>query len=61
MKKKVCRECKFFYEGEKCPACGSNKTATTWQGRIHVLDTQKSSIAKKIGITVPGEYAIKTR
>jgi DNA-directed RNA polymerase subunit E" len=61
VKKKVCKQCKYFYEGDNCPACKSNKTASTWQGRINFLDTQKSSIAKKMEVTVPGEYAIKIR
>tara|TARA_Y100000310_G_scaffold255534_1_gene263006 strand:- start:1539 stop:1733 length:195 start_codon:yes stop_codon:yes gene_type:complete len=33
----------------------------TWQGRLYVLDTSKSSIGEKIGITENGEYAIKVR
>ncbi|HII14573.1 MAG TPA: DNA-directed RNA polymerase subunit E'', partial [Nanoarchaeota archaeon] len=33
----------------------------TWKGRITILDAEKSEIAKKVGITVKGEYAIKVR
>ena len=42
---------------------GLNKSefSATWQGRLHVLDASKSSIAEKIGITEKGEYAIKVR
>ena len=32
-----------------------------WQGRISVINAEKSEIAKKIGITQKGEYAIKVR
>lgn len=32
-----------------------------WQGRINVIDSDKSFIAKKIGIKQKGEYAIKVR
>jgi len=60
-KKKVCKKCKMFVEGSQCPACKSNQFSTVWQGRINVLDANKSSIAKKIGINVKGEYAIKCR
>jgi len=42
---------------------GLNKSdfSVTWQGRLHILDVSKSSIAEKIGITEKGEYAIKVR
>ncbi len=61
MKKKVCKKCKIFVEGTQCPVCKDNKFSTNWQGRINILDTNKSVIAKKIGIKVKGEYAIKAR
>lgn len=33
----------------------------SWQGRINIIDVDKSEIAKKIGIKNNGEYAIKVR
>lgn len=61
MKKKVCKQCKVFVDGGECPLCKSSQFTTNWQGRIHILDANKSGIAKKIGIKVKGEYAIKAR
>jgi len=61
MKKKVCKKCKYYYEGDECPLCHSNVMATSSQGRIYILDANKSAIAQKINITVKGEYAIKVR
>ncbi len=61
VKKKVCKNCRYFYEGNECPVCKSNQTASTWQGRLHVIDANKSEIAKKTDIKVKGEYAIKIR
>ncbi len=61
MKKKVCKKCKIFVEGTECPVCKGNQFSTNWQGRLSVLDSNKSIIANKIGITVKGEYAIKVR
>ncbi len=61
MKKKVCKKCKLFVEGNECPLCKSNQFSTNWQGRLAILDANKSIIAKKIGITSKGEYAIKLR
>lgn len=60
-KKKVCKNCRYFYEESECPICKSSTVASTWQGRIHILDANRSKIAQKIGIKVKGEYAIKVR
>lgn len=60
-KKKVCKNCKIFVEGNECPICHEDKFSTNWQGRLNILDANKSNIAKKINVTVKGEYAIKTR
>lgn len=60
-KKKVCKKCKIFYEEAVCPICKDNQTATNWKGRIAINNIEKSAIAKKIGLTVNGEYAIKIR
>ncbi len=47
--------------GSECPICKGKQFSTNWQGRIAVTDANKSSIAKKIGIDVKGEYALKSR
>lgn len=60
-KKKACKKCKLFVEGNTCPGCGSANFSTSWQGRLYVTDVQKSEIAKKIGVKIKGEYAIKVR
>ena len=61
MKKKVCKKCKLFVDGDECPLCKSNQFSTNWQGRLFIIDANKSAIAGKIGIGSEGEYAIKTR
>ena len=61
MSKKVCKKCKMMVEGNECPICKSNQFSTNFQGRVYILDANKSAIAKKIGNTVKGEYAIKVR
>lgn len=61
MKKKVCKSCKLFVEGPQCPICKSKQFSTNWQGRLHIIDANKSMIANKIDIKVKGEYAIKAR
>jgi len=60
-KKKCCKRCRMFIEGSECPVCKDNKFSNNWQGRIFVMDAAKSAIAKRIGATVKGEYALKCR
>jgi len=60
-KKKACKKCKMFVDGPECPNCHSKQFSTNWQGRISITDPENSEIAKKIGITKKGEYAIKVR
>ena len=60
-KKKVCKSCRYFYEGSECPLCKSNTKANSWQGRLNILDPTNSDIGNKLGFKVKGEYAIKVR
>lgn len=59
MKRKICKNCKLFYDGTNCPVCKSDQVANSWKGRLHILNAKDSEIAKKIGIKNDGEYAIK--
>ena len=61
VKRKVCKKCKIFVKGSSCPLCKSSDLTASWKGRIVVMDVDKSEIAKKLGIKVKGEYAIKSR
>jgi len=61
MKKKVCKNCKIFVKGEVCPICKNSNFSESWSGRINILDSEKSEIAKKIDIKNKGEYCIKVR
>jgi len=61
MKKKLCKRCKLFFEDDKCPRCHSIDLATSIQGKINILDANKSEVAKKAGYAEDGEYAIKCR
>ena len=60
-KKKVCKNCKIFVEGDVCPLCKGTNFSYSWQGRVYIFDPNKSEIAKKMGINAPGEYAIKVK
>ncbi|KSW11328.1 DNA-binding protein [Pyrodictium occultum] len=60
---KACRRCKSLAprEATRCPVCGSTDLSEDWEGAIIVIDPENSLIAKKLGITRPGRYAIKVR
>jgi len=60
-KAKACKICKQIYEGTKCPKCDSKEHTENFKGRVHVLNSEKSEIAKKLNIKDKGEFAIKTR
>lgn len=61
MKKKVCRNCRLFVDGEICPVCKGNQFANSWQGRVNIISPENSMIAKKMNVTQEGEYVIKVR
>lgn len=61
MSKKVCKVCKIFVDGETCPICKKNQFAASFQGKISILDPNKSEIAKIMKFSAKGEYAIKVR
>ncbi len=51
----------MLVEGSECPVCKTSQFSTNWQGRISIIDANKSLVAEKIAIKVKGEYAIKVR
>ena len=59
--KKVCRKCRLFVTGAECPICKEKDFSATWAGMVEILDPEASEVAKKMGITVPGKYALKVR
>jgi len=59
-KRKVCKQCRRFTDGQTCENCGSSLFTTAWHGRLHIIQTDKSAISQKIGVEKNGEYAVKT-
>lgn len=58
MAKRACKICKRILEKTVCPVCKSNDTTSNFQGIIVIMDVE-SEIAKTLGITAPGKYAVK--
>lgn len=60
-KKKACKKCKMITEANQCPNCKSETFATSWMGRVLIIDPKRSTVAQKMNIETKGEYAIKIR
>lgn len=58
MVKRACRNCKRILKGTTCPVCKTSNITTSFQGTVVIFDVN-SEIAKKMGVTAPGKYAIK--
>ncbi len=59
--KKVCRKCRLFVEGNKCPICGGDDFTTTHSGAAEIVDPDKSEIAEEMGIQTGGKFALRVR
>lgn len=57
---RACKHCSFITEEDVCPLCG-NPTSKEWQGYVIIIDHTKSEIAKRMGISVNGKFALKVR
>ncbi len=57
---RACKVCSVISNEEVCPNCGG-QTSREWQGYIVVIDHEKSDIAKKMGITTNGRFALRVR
>lgn len=60
MTEKACKQCGRIYEGEKCPGCGSQEYIEDIKGRMIILDSEKSEIAKQLKIQKSGTYIIRS-
>ena len=57
---KACKNCKRIIEkGTVCPVCHSTDLTSNWKGFVVVIDSENSEIAKKLGVTIPGKYALR--
>ncbi len=58
-KEMACRKCKFVTTGKVCPVCKSSDLTPDWTGIALVVDPSHSQIAKTLGITEKGKYALR--
>ncbi|MGQ9583044.1 MAG: transcription elongation factor subunit Spt4 [Thermoplasmatota archaeon] len=58
---KACKQCHLIVEeGEVCPRC-SGPLSREWQGYAIILDHSSSEVARQLGVTENGRYALKVR
>ena len=57
MARRACKQCKRIVKSNICPVC-KGETTQTFKGTIVIFDVE-SEMAKKLGITAPGTYALK--
>ncbi len=55
----ACRKCKSLARGKLCPACNSTDLSKDWSGLIIILEPEKSEVAKSLGISKSGRYALR--
>jgi len=63
---KACRQCRRVFDDEEtakklttCPNCQANQFTTFWRGYVVITDPEKSEIARKMGITSTGKFALR--
>jgi len=56
----ACKKCFYLKDTDVCPLCGG-QMSKEWQGYLVILDPERSAIARKMGITVKGKYALRVR
>ena len=61
MVERACRNCRLLTTANVCPNCKESGLSRDWIGELIVLKPEKSLLAKSIGITKPGKYALRVR
>lgn len=56
--KQACKDCRRIVTTKQCPICKTSNLTPNFQGVVVIFDPE-SVIAKRLGITAQGRYAIK--
>lgn len=59
LRERACRECKRIGTSDVCENCGSSNLTSAFSGLLIIIDPESSEVAKLMGITKPGKYAVK--
>ena len=57
----ACAECHLILEDgvDQCPRNPSAQVSTDYQGYVIIMNPARSEIAKRLGVELPGKYALK--
>lgn len=55
----ACRKCKCITIAKVCGNCKSSDLTPDWTGIVVVVDPTNSHVARTLGITKEGKYALK--
>lgn len=61
MVEKACRDCRMVTTRSRCPNCGSDRLSKDFTGIMIIMDVEGSQLARLIGVTRPGTYALRVR
>jgi DNA-directed RNA polymerase subunit E" len=59
VKELACRKCRTLTTERACPNDGSTELSNEWSGLIIIINPEHSLVAKTLGITKAGRYALK--
>jgi DNA-directed RNA polymerase subunit E" len=59
VKELACRKCLAISQGKVCPSCGSTDLTENWKGLVVIFNVEKSEVARILGVTKPGKYALQ--
>jgi DNA-directed RNA polymerase subunit E" len=59
VKELACRKCRTLTTEKACPNDGSTELSNEWSGLIIIINPEQSLVAKTLGITKAGRYALK--
>lgn len=59
VKERACRKCRSLASGKNCPICNSADLSSEWSGLIIINNSEKSQIARSLGVSKVGRYALK--
>lgn len=61
MSMRACRSCHRLTASNLCPDCKATNVSSDWTGIAIILDPERSQVAKKLGVTKQGRYALAVR
>ena len=58
-KNKACKECGYLTLEKECPSCKGKVFLEKYKGKVLILDSKNSTVAKKLDIKNNGAFALK--